>query len=77
VQVHLCGVRGSSPAPGSDFCEIGGNTSCVAIASDGGRPSLVLDAGTGLRNLTALHRGVTPRRNAASRWLRTAERSGC
>jgi phosphoribosyl 1,2-cyclic phosphodiesterase len=32
----------------------GGHTSCVALAHDGGAPVLVLDAGTGLRNLTGL-----------------------
>jgi phosphoribosyl 1,2-cyclic phosphodiesterase len=35
-----------------DFVRYGGHTSCVALAHDGGRPTLVLDAGTGLRNLT-------------------------
>jgi phosphoribosyl 1,2-cyclic phosphodiesterase len=30
----------------------GGNTSCVALARDGGPPTLVLDAGTGLQRLT-------------------------
>jgi phosphoribosyl 1,2-cyclic phosphodiesterase len=57
VHVHFCGVRGSSPAPGSDFAGVGGNTSCVAIGADGRPPTLVLDAGTGLRNLTALLAG--------------------
>lgn len=57
MHVHFCGVRGSSPAPGSDFLGVGGHTSCVAIGADGQPPSLVLDAGTGLRNLTALLRG--------------------
>jgi len=52
--VHFCGVRGSTPAPGSDFAEVGGHTSCVAVALDGEAPTLVLDAGTGLRNLTTL-----------------------
>lgn len=37
---------------------MGGNTSCVAIAVDGEAPSLVLDAGTGLRNLTRLLAGA-------------------
>lgn len=32
---------------------MGGNTSCVAIAADDQVPTLVLDAGTGLRNLSA------------------------
>ena len=58
VQVHLCGVRGSAPAPGADFIDIGGSTSCVAIAEDGDVPSLILDAGTGLRNIAKLMRGA-------------------
>ncbi len=55
MRVHFCGVRGSTPAPGADFVRYGGNTSCVALAHDADdRPSLLLDAGTGLRNVTAL-----------------------
>jgi len=50
VKVLLCGVRGSTPAPGVDFAGVGGNTSCVAIPAPNGR-WLVLDAGTGLRRL--------------------------
>ncbi len=50
----LLGVRGSTPAPGPDFVRYGGHTSCVAVVPDGGeRPTLVLDAGTGLRELSA------------------------
>ena len=54
MDVHFCGVRGSTPAPGLPFVRYGGHTSCVAIAHDGASPRLVLDAGTGLRNVTAL-----------------------
>jgi phosphoribosyl 1,2-cyclic phosphodiesterase len=55
MRIWLLGVRGSTPAPGTDFVRYGGNTSCVAIAPDGGSvPTLVLDAGTGLRSLTGL-----------------------
>jgi phosphoribosyl 1,2-cyclic phosphodiesterase len=55
MRLHLCGVRGSSPAPGIEFVRIGGHTSCVAIAHDGeAHPRLVLDAGTGLCNVTKL-----------------------
>jgi phosphoribosyl 1,2-cyclic phosphodiesterase len=55
VKVQLLGVRGSTPAPGADFVRYGGHTSCLAITpEDGERPTLVLDAGTGLRSLTAL-----------------------
>jgi phosphoribosyl 1,2-cyclic phosphodiesterase len=51
VQVHICGARGSTPAPGADFIRYGGHTSCVAVAHEGALPSLVLDAGTGLQRL--------------------------
>ena len=36
MRVHLLGVRGSIPAPGSPFVRYGGNTSCVAIAHEAG-----------------------------------------
>ena len=51
MKVHVLGVRGSTPAPGHAFARHGGNTSCLAVALDGQPPSLVLDAGTGLRGL--------------------------
>jgi phosphoribosyl 1,2-cyclic phosphodiesterase len=55
VRIHLCGVRGSTPAPGHQFAGVGGHTSCVALAHDGdSAPTLVLDAGTGLRAVTPL-----------------------
>lgn len=59
MRVHLCGVRGSTPAPGAEFLRYGGHTSCVAIAHDGdSHPSLILDAGTGIRGVTALLGGA-------------------
>ncbi len=54
LRVHLCGVRGSTPAPGRGFLRYGGHTSCVALAHDGEPPTLILDAGTGLRRVTGL-----------------------
>ena len=54
MRVHVLGVRGSTPAPGHDFARHGGNTSCVALARDGQAPTLLLDAGTGIRNLGGL-----------------------
>jgi phosphoribosyl 1,2-cyclic phosphodiesterase len=55
VRIHFCGVRGSTPAPGQDFVRYGGHTSCVAIARDRAAvPALILDAGTGVRNVTPL-----------------------
>ncbi|HWD07512.1 MAG TPA: MBL fold metallo-hydrolase [Actinomycetota bacterium] len=56
MRVLICGVRGSTPAPGAEFVRYGGNTSCVGIAGDG-VPRLVLDAGTGLRQLSAMLAG--------------------
>ncbi len=57
MRVHFCGTRGSTPAPGADYVRYGGHTSCVALAHDGdhsGGPTLLLDAGTGLRRLPEL-----------------------
>jgi phosphoribosyl 1,2-cyclic phosphodiesterase len=55
LQVHLCGVRGSTPAPGIEFVRYGGHTSCLALAHDGAPlPTLILDAGAGLRNVSRL-----------------------
>lgn len=58
MRVNLCGVRGSTPAPGGQFLRYGGHTSCVAIARDGqAHPSLILDVGTGVRSVSALLEG--------------------
>ena len=58
MRVLQLGVRGSTPAPGAEFVRYGGHTSCVAVLADGeDRPRLVLDAGTGLRSVTALMDG--------------------
>jgi ribonuclease BN (tRNA processing enzyme) len=57
VRLHICGARGSTPAPGADFLRYGGHTSCLAVAHDGALPSLVLDAGTGLQRLSKLFDG--------------------
>ncbi|MCU1448303.1 MAG: hypothetical protein JWP02_473 [Acidimicrobiales bacterium] len=53
MRLLVCGVRGSTPAPGPEFVRYGGNTSCVAVLSDEDElPRLVLDAGTGLQRLS-------------------------
>jgi phosphoribosyl 1,2-cyclic phosphodiesterase len=50
VRVKIWGARGSIPAPGPETMRYGGNTSCVEVTlSDGS--TLILDAGTGIRNL--------------------------
>jgi len=53
VRVLFCGVRGSTPAPGAEFVRVGGHTSCVALAHDDRPWTLLLDAGTGIRRVTA------------------------
>ena len=54
----LCGVRGSTPAAGVQYCDVGGHTSCVAVARTPDEWTLVLDAGTGLRRLDAVLGGA-------------------
>jgi ribonuclease BN (tRNA processing enzyme) len=54
----LLGTRGSTPAPGAQFIRYGGHTSCVVVFADADPvPRLVLDAGTGLRDLPSLMGG--------------------
>ena len=45
------GVRGSIPCPGPSTVKYGGNTSCVEVRC--GDTSVILDAGTGIRELGA------------------------
>jgi phosphoribosyl 1,2-cyclic phosphodiesterase len=50
MKLKVWGARGSIPAPGPETMRYGGNTSCVEVTlSDGS--TLILDAGTGIRNL--------------------------
>ena len=50
MKLKVWGARGSIPAPGPETMRYGGNTSCVELTlSDGS--TLILDAGTGIRNL--------------------------
>jgi phosphoribosyl 1,2-cyclic phosphodiesterase len=59
MRLILLGVRGSTPAPGAEFVRYGGHTSCVAVVPDGSAtPTLALDAGTGLREMTKLLAGA-------------------
>lgn len=57
MRLTLLGVRGSRPAPGPDTVQVGGHTSCIALAHDGAAPSLLLDAGTGLVNYPRIDPG--------------------
>jgi phosphoribosyl 1,2-cyclic phosphodiesterase len=60
--VKVWGARGSVPSPGPETTRYGGNTSCVQVTlSDG--TVIVLDAGTGIRNLGLTLAGEVPRIN--------------
>lgn len=52
MQLKLWGVRGSVPVPGAAAAGFGGNTACVQVTADDGS-ELILDAGTGIRELSA------------------------
>jgi phosphoribosyl 1,2-cyclic phosphodiesterase len=62
VKLKVWGARGSVPAPGPEMNRYGGNTSCVELRLAGGE-TLILDAGTGIRNLGVALAGNTPRIN--------------
>ncbi|MEQ1501107.1 MAG: MBL fold metallo-hydrolase [Myxococcota bacterium] len=49
LTVRFWGVRGSTPTPGDRYLRYGGNTSCLEVRF--GEQLLILDAGTGLREL--------------------------
>jgi phosphoribosyl 1,2-cyclic phosphodiesterase len=52
VRVKLWGVRGSIPVPGEAAAGYGGNTPCVGVSAGDGC-ELILDAGSGIRELGA------------------------
>lgn len=51
VYIHFWGVRGSTPCPNPGQMGFGGNTSCIQIGLPGTDELLILDCGTGFRNL--------------------------
>jgi len=50
MELTFWGVRGSVPAPGPGTVRYGGNTACLTLRGRGGE-ILILDCGTGARNL--------------------------
>jgi phosphoribosyl 1,2-cyclic phosphodiesterase len=59
VKVRFWGTRGSIPTPGQRTVRYGGNTACVEVRDRTGA-LLVLDAGTGLRELGLALNGSGP-----------------
>ena len=60
MKVKVWGARGSVPTPGASTNRYGGNTSCLRVTLSDGR-LIVLDAGSGIRNL-GLRLAGRPRR---------------
>ena len=58
MRLIILGARGSTPTPGAAYVRYGGHTSCIAVSHNGENPRLVLDAGTGLTQLTPLLDGA-------------------
>src|SRR3954449_1464451 len=62
MKITIWGARGSIPSPGPETMRYGGNTSCLQVTlSDG--TVVVLDAGTGIRNLGLTLADEVPRIN--------------
>jgi phosphoribosyl 1,2-cyclic phosphodiesterase len=59
MKLKVWGARGSVPAPGPEMNRYGGNTSCVELTLANGE-TLILDAGTGIRNLGVALVGSAP-----------------
>jgi len=55
--IRFWGVRGSIASPGPATARVGGNTSCIEVTL--GDKRIILDAGTGLRQLGSAH-GALP-----------------
>jgi phosphoribosyl 1,2-cyclic phosphodiesterase len=71
MEVTFYGVRGSIAAPGPSTVRYGGNTACVLVRLGGG-DLVILDCGTGARNLgLALQAGAFGRGRGSATFLLT------
>ncbi len=51
MKIRLWGVRGSIPCPGPDTVKYGGNTPCIEVFFEEIGRRIIIDAGSGIRNL--------------------------
>jgi phosphoribosyl 1,2-cyclic phosphodiesterase len=51
MKLKFYGVRGSIPACGPGFEIFGGNTTCIRLTLEQAKRTIIIDAGTGIRNL--------------------------
>jgi phosphoribosyl 1,2-cyclic phosphodiesterase len=61
MRLRFWGTRGSCPAPGPGTVRYGGNTTCVELRTDDGG-LIILDAGTGIRELGRSLAAYSPER---------------
>jgi len=51
MDITFWGVRGGIPSPGAHTVKYGGNTACVELYFRDSRRTIIIDAGSGIRNL--------------------------
>ena len=51
MKIKFWGVRGSIPCPGPDTVKYGGNTPCIELSFGGTDRCIIIDAGSGIREL--------------------------
>jgi len=51
MKIKFWGVRGSIPCPGSDTQKYGGNTACIELRFENSNRVIIIDAGSGIREL--------------------------
>ena len=51
MKIKFYGARGSIPVCGKEFQKYGGNTTCIRIHREDANRIVIIDAGTGIRNL--------------------------
>ena len=56
MNVTFYGTRGSIPSCGIEYVKFGGDTTCVQVVTDEGQ-RLIIDAGTGIRNINDIKKG--------------------
>lgn len=51
MRIKFWGVRGSIPCPGPETARYGGNTACLELQLDSSERRIIIDAGSGIREL--------------------------
>ena len=51
MKITFWGVRGSIPCPGPNTVKYGGNTACIEMELEGINRTIIMDAGSGIREL--------------------------